>query len=334
MAISKTVTISQIAKQANVSIATVSRIINKSGYVKPETTQKVLQAITHFGLTPKDFHIAETATNTCSILVCFPDFRNPFYTEVIDGIQAAAASRGFRTFFYEASDYKNALNEYEVIMDQNHFSGLLLVHNIFDKEKLSRLRLKYPIVMCSEHCYLPNVSFVSIDDIYSSQIAINYLISTGRTKIALINSMLTNAYAKYREKGYLEAMAKAGLVPRNEWIMHVSSIDFDMAVSIISALLKKPDHPDAFYCVSDVYGAAAIKAIQNCNLQVPKDIAVIGFDNIDLSKMVVPSLTTISQPKRQIGHQSCELLLDLIENPSSPTQHILLNTELIVRDST
>ena len=334
MAISKTVTISQIAKQANVSIATVSRIINKSGYVKPETTQKVLQAISHFGLTPKDFHIAETATNTCSILGCFPDFRNPFYTEVIDGIQAAAASRGFRTFFYEASDYKNALNEYEVIMDQNHFSGLLLVHNIFDKEKLSRLRLKYPIVMCSEHCYLPNVSFVSIDDIYSSQIAINYLISTGRTKIALINSMLTNAYAKYREKGYLEAMAKAGLVPRNEWIMHVSSIDFDMAVSIISALLKKPDHPDAFYCVSDVYGAAAIKAIQNCNLQVPKDIAVIGFDNIDLSKMVVPSLTTISQPKRQIGHQSCELLLDLIENPSSPTQHILLNTELIVRDST
>lgn len=334
MAISKTVTISQIAKQANVSIATVSRIINKSGYVKPETTQKVLQAISHFGLTPKDFHIAETATNTCSILVCFPDFRNPFYTEVIDGIQAAAASRGFRTFFYEASDYKNALNEYEVIMDQNHFSGLLLVHNIFDKEILSRLRLKYPIVMCSEHCYLPNVSFVSIDDIYSSQIAINYLISTGRTKIALINSMLTNAYAKYREKGYLEAMAKAGLVPRNEWIMHVSSIDFDMAVSIISALLKKPDHPDAFYCVSDVYGAAAIKAIQNCNLQVPKDIAVIGFDNIDLSKMVVPSLTTISQPKRQIGHQSCELLLDLIENPSSPTQHILLNTELIVRDST
>lgn len=334
MAISKTVTISQIAKQANVSIATVSRIINKSGYVKPETTQKVLQAISHFGLTPKDFHIAETATNTCSILVCFPDFRNPFYTEVIDGIQAAAASRGFRTFFYEASDYKNALNEYEVIMDQNHFSGLLLVHNIFDKEKLSRLRLKYPIVMCSEHCYLPNVSFVSIDDIYSSQIAINYLISTGRTKIALINSMLTNAYAKYREKGYLEAMAKAGLVPRNEWIMHVSSIDFDMAVSIISALLKKPDHPDAFYCVSDVYGAAAIKAIQNCNLQVPKDIAVIGFDNIDLSKMVVPSLTTISQPKRQMGHQSCELLLDLIENPSSPTQHILLNTELIVRDST
>ena len=334
MAISKTVTISQIAKQANVSIATVSRIINKSGYVKPETTQKVLQAISHFGLTPKDFHIAETATNTCSILVCFPDFRNPFYTEVIDGLQAAAASRGFRTFFYEASDYKNALNEYEVIMDQNHFSGLLLVHNIFDKEKLSRLRLKYPIVMCSEHCYLPNVSFVSIDDIYSSQIAINYLISTGRTKIALINSMLTNAYAKYREKGYLEAMAKAGLVPRNEWIMHVSSIDFDMAVSIISALLKKPDHPDAFYCVSDVYGAAAIKAIQNCNLQVPKDIAVIGFDNIDLSKMVVPSLTTISQPKRQIGHQSCELLLDLIENPSSPTQHILLNTELIVRDST
>lgn len=334
MAISKNVTISEIAKQAHVSTATVSRIINKTGYVKPETTRKVIQAISDFGLTPKDFHITEIDSNTNSILVCLPDFKNPFYADVIDGIQKAATSRGFRTFYYEASDYKNALNEYENIMEQNNFSGLLLVHNIFDKEKLGRLRLKYPIVMCSEHCNVPEISFVSIDDIYSSQIAINYLLSIGRNKIALVNSMLTNAYAKYREKGFLEALSKAGLVPNNDWIMHISNIDFDIAVSVISALLKEQEHPDAFYCVSDVYGAAAIKAIQNCNLRVPEDIAVIGFDNIDLAKMVVPSLTTISQPKMQMGHQSCELLLNLIENPSSPTQHILLNTELIVRDST
>lgn len=334
MAISKTVSIAKIAKQANVSIATVSRIINKSGRVKPETVQKVMQAISDFGLTPKDFHILENDSSRNAILVCFPDFRNPFYADIIDGIQKAAASRGFRTFYYEASDYKNALNEYEIIMEQNNFAGLLLAHNIPDEEKLSRLRLKYPVVMCSEHCNAPEISFVSIDDIYSSQIAINYLLSTGRTRIALINSMLTNAYARFREKGFLEALSKAGLIPNNDWIIHISNIDFDITVSVISALLKEQDRPDAFYCVSDVYGAAAIKAIQNSNLRVPEDIAVIGFDNIDLAKMVVPSLTTISQPKMQMGHQSCELLLNLIENPSSPTQHILLNTELIVRDST
>lgn len=309
-------------------------MINKTGHVKSETVRKVLQAITDLGVNPKDFYILEKNRNTNSILVGLPNFRNPFYADVIDGIQETAVSRGFRIFYYEAADYKNALNEYNTIMDQNNFSGLLLVHNIFDKEKLGKLRIKYPIVMCSEHCDVPGVSFVSINDIYSSQIAINYLISIGRTKIALINSMLTNAYAKYREKGFLEAMSKAGLVINNDWIIHISDIDFDMAYSIISALLKKHDLPDAFFCVSDVFGAAAIKAIQNSGLRVPEDIAVVGFDNIDLAKMIVPSLTTISQPKRQMGHQSCELLLNLIENPSSPTQHILLNTELIVREST
>ncbi len=291
MAISKNATISDIAKQANVSVATVSRIINQTGFVKPETRQKVLDAIRDLNLSPSDFRIRDRLENTKSILVCLPDFRNPFNADIIDGIQATASLRGFRTFFYEASDINNAITEYKTIMEQNHFSGLLLLHNVLEQDSLSQLRLKYPIVMCSEHCNLSNVSFVSIDDVYSSQIAVNYLISTGRTKIALVNSMLTNAYAKYRERGFLDAMTKAGLPPRKDWILHISNINFDIATSVISSLLKNPEHPDAFYCVSDVYGAAAIKAIQNCGLHVPKDIAVIGFDNIDLSKMVAPSLT-------------------------------------------
>lgn len=333
MAISKSATLSEISKKAGVSIATVSRVINRTGYVKPETVHKVMLAMSELELDPRDFHMNQSE-NTRSLLVCLPNFRNPFNSDVIDGIQESSAIRGYRTFYYEASDYKNALHEYETIMEQNHFSGLLLVHNILDREYLARLRLKYPIVMCAEHCNVPNVSFVSIDDVYSSQIAVNYLISTGRTRIAFVNSMLNNAYAKYREKGFIEAMTKAGLSPRPDWIMHVSNINYDMAVSVVSSLLKHSERPDAFYCVSDVYAASAVKAIQNNNLRVPEDIAVIGFDNIDLAKMLVPALTTINQPKRQIGRQSCDLLIDLIENPSSPTQHILLNTELIVRDST
>ena len=200
--------------------------------------------------------------------------------------------------------------------------------------QLNKIKLKYPVVMCSEHCNLPDVSFVSIDDVYSSQIAVNYLLSIGRTRIALINSQLTNAYARYREKGFLDALGKAGMQANNNWILHITEFDFDIAVSVITSLLKQTERPDALYCVSDVYGAAAIKAIQNFGLRVPEDIAVVGFDNIDLSKMVVPSLTTINQPKKQLGHQACEMLINLIENPSTPTQHILLDTELIVRSST
>lgn len=334
MAISKDVTISEIAKRADVSIATVSRVINQTGNTKFATKQRVLQAMSELGLNPNDYCGIKDPANTKSILVCLPDFRNPFNADIIEGIQDVATARGYRVFFYKAADLRFSLYEYEQIIKQCNCSGLLLVHNVLDMEQLSKIRLKYPVVMCSEHCNLPNVSFVSIDDVFSSQIAINYLLSTNRTKIALINSQLTHAYARFREKGFLEALSKAGLQVNPNWILHITKIDFDTAVSVISSLLKQPDRPDALYCVSDVYGAAAIKAIQNSGLRVPEDIAVVGFDNIDLSKMVVPSLTTISQPRKQIGHQSCEMLLNLIENPSSPTQHILLDTELIVRSST
>ena len=160
--------------------------------------------------------------------------------------------------------------------------GLLLVHNVLDTDQLNKIKLKYPVVMCSEHCNLPDVSFVSIDDVYSSQIAVNYLLSIGRTRIALINSQLTNAYARYREKGFLDALGKAGMQANNNWILHITEFDFDIAVSVITSLLKQAERPDALYCVSDVYGAAAIKAIQNFGLRVPEDIAVVGFDNIDL----------------------------------------------------
>ena len=138
----------------------------------------------------------------------------------------------------------------------------------------------------------------------------------------------------FREKGFLSALRKAGLQANSNWILHITEIDFDIAVSVITSLLKGSDRPDAIYCVSDVYGAATIKAIQNYGLRVPEDIAVVGFDNISLSKMVVPALTTINQPKKQLGHQACEILINLIENPSTPPQHILLDTELIVRSST
>ena len=312
MAISKDVTISEIAARADVSIATVSRVINQIGNTKVETKQRVFQAMSELGLNPNTYCGAKDTAGSQSILVCLPDFRNPFNADVIEGIQNAAITH----------------------INQNNFCGLLLVHNVLDTDQLNKIKLKYPVVMCSEHCNLPDVSFVSIDDVYSSQIAVNYLLSIGRTRIALINSQLTNAYARYREKGFLDALGKAGMQANNNWILHITEFDFDIAVSVITSLLKQAERPDALYCVSDVYGAAAIKAIQNFGLRVPEDIAVVGFDNIDLSKMVVPSLTTINQPKKQLGHQACEMLINLIENPSTPTQHILLDTELIVRSST
>lgn len=327
----KKVTISKIAKTAQVSIATVSRLINKTGYVKPETRKKILDAMDELNFHQKN---ADNEKSTNSILICLPDFHNPFNSDVIDGIQSVALSRGYETYYYEAKDFKNALSDYENILKKHRFSGILLLHNVVNPELLDDLRLRYPIVMCSEHCDESMVSFVSIDDNIAAQNAINYLITIGRTKIAFINSMLKNNYAKHREKGVLQALKHAGLTLNLDWICHIGDINFDMAVSSAVSMLSMSERPDAFFCVSDVYAAAVIKAANMLNLNVPRDVSVIGFDNISLATMTVPSLTTVSQPSFQIGQQSCDILINQIENPASAIKRVILNTELIVRDST
>lgn len=327
----KKITISQIAEAAHVSVATVSRLINKTGYVKPETRKKIMDAMDELDFNQKN---PDVVKNTNSILVCLPDFHNPFNGDVIDGIQSVALSRGYQTFYYEAKDFKNALTDYDNILKKHLFSGILLVHNVVDLELLDDLRLRYPVVMCSEHCDKSNVSFVSIDDNIAAQNAINYLITIGRTKIAFINSMLKNNYAKHREKGVVQALKHAGLTLNLDWIAHIADINFDMAVSAATSMLSMAERPDAFFCVSDVYAAAVIKAANGLHLRVPEDVAVMGFDNISLSTMTVPSLTTISQPSFQIGQQSCDILINQIENPASAIKHVILNTELVIRDST
>lgn len=327
----KKITISRIADTAQVSIATVSRLLNNTGYVRPETKKKILAAMDALDFHPQDIDSFES---THSILVCFPNFRNPFNHDIIAGIHSAAAARNYRPFYYEASDLNEELSNYESILKRHHFSGIILVHNVVDLDLLENLRRRYPIVMCSEHCDHPAVSFVSIDDNIAAQNAVNHLITIGRTKIAFINSMLIHNYAKHREKGVLAALKHAGLSLNLNWITHITDIDFDMAVSAATSMLSMPERPNAFFCVSDVYAAAVIKAARTLGLSVPEDVAVVGFDNTDLATMTVPSLTTINQPSFQIGQQSCDILINLIENPETSVKHVILNTDLIVRGST
>ncbi len=333
MTISKTTTIAKVAEMAGVSIATVSRIINQTGYVKPETRQKVLDAMKEL-----NFHAKEAEespiTNTRAILVCVPNFDNPFNSGLIQGIQAITVNRNYRAFYYEARDFFNVLSDYTTIMKHYNFCGILLVHNVTNPDLLTELRLRYPVVMCSEHCNPPDISFVSIDDFRAAQNAVNFLATVGRKKIALINSSLKHNYAKHREKGYKAALLNLGLSYRPEWVAHISDINFDMAVAAASGIITSSERPDAFFCVSDVFAAAVIKAAKDNHLRIPEDIAVVGFDNIDLSTMTIPPLTTIKQPSFQIGQQACEMLLNQIENPSITPKHVILDTELIVRGST
>lgn len=328
MALSKNLTISQIAEKAHVSIATASRVINQPGAVKPATREKVLQAM-------KDLNYQYKGNRNDSkfILTSFPDFDNPFNAEIISGIQAAAKRRGYRPFLQQMEDFRSP-DSYKFLLNQQVFGGIIFAHLVPDKSLLDSLCLQHPVVMCSEHSDTDAVPFVAINDYSAAHDAMDYLISIGKKRIALLNSSLDYNYAVHRERGYRAALTHAGLPVQEEWIVHLPGIDAEFAYSTAVSILSAPERPDAFFCVSDMFASAVIKAARSLNLSIPQDVAILGFDNIYLTTMTVPSITTVSQPTYQIGHQSCNLLIDLMEGKTVLNKRVILDTELIVRGST
>lgn len=323
-------TLSQIAGKAGVSIATVSRILNDTGRVSPATRQKVFQAIRELEY---DSALKRPTPTYETILVLIPDFFNPFYASIIDGIQQTAHDNNYEAFLVQTKDIYPSTNFYLNLLKRGNFSGVLWLSSTPPTEFLSVIEHHCPIVMCCEYPEDHRCSYVSIDDVTAAYKAVNYLISTGCRKIGFVNCSLKYKYARHRREGYLRALTDAGLPINPEWYVSIPSIDYTLAYSAILQTLSAEPVPDAMFTCSDVFAAATINAAQHLGIHVPEDLSVIGFDNIETSRMTNPPITTIAQPGFQMGQQACSILIEKIQNAELPDRHILLNTELIIRES-
>ncbi|HHV10736.1 MAG TPA: LacI family transcriptional regulator [Clostridiales bacterium] len=340
-------TVYDIAKKAGVSVATVSRVINHPDIVKRPTYQKVLDAMNTLGYQKlassennvhghRSIHTYENhkSRENLLFLINMPSNNNPFYGDIIEGAQSAARRHGH----FLLSSCLN-LNDFSIdslflLVNNHHISGII---NTTDTpyHLLMRIQNTMPIVQCSEYnetC--TSVSYVSIDDIEASRKAVEYAISTGHKKVAILNSTYRFHYADRRKTGYALALLGAGLEIVPEWVIQIPDVDFSMAYSAASKLFALPNPPDAVFTISDIFAAATIKAAAAAGLRVPQDVIVIGFDNINVSITTTPSITTVGQPRYQLGYTAFEILLNETMNPNTPKQQILLDTELIIREST
>lgn len=327
-------TISEVAKLANVSIATVSRVLNQSGPVKQSTQNNIMSVIKQLEEEKAPPYLARaTEKNSKVILASFPELRNPFYGNIFKGISETARAHKYNVLYYQMENY--AFEEsYSFLTESKNYAGLIIAHVVPNPDILKQLSSEMPVVMCAEHNDSDILPYVSIDDFNASYSAINYLLGINRRRISLLNSSLRNNYACQRERAFRSCLADHGIEVNESWVAHVPEINYDLALGVATSILKQENRPDAFFCISDVFAAAAINAAKSLGLSVPKDVSVIGFDNIDISTMTMPTITTVSQPTYQIGAQACSLLIEQIEYPSTEPRHIMLNTELILREST
>ena len=337
--IDKTIRIKDIADKAGVSSSTVSRVINHPDNVRFETTLKVQRAMSELGIeydlvnTPTKEKEKQLSDNRSKLIIFnHPVTGNQFFNEIYRGIEASASAHGMSVLSYAGSINNFTLPSFLSILDTANIIGVISACNI-DTPILNAITAKVPFVACCEYnTEVPN-TYVGVDDRKAAKEATEYIISTGHRKIAFLNSSKRFRYSNHRYEGFCEALSDAGISIPNSWNLNISSLEYDTAHAAIMPILNSETIPNAIFSVSDIYAVAAINAARSLGLKVPRDLVVVGFDDVDAAKMSNPSLTTVSMPRYQIGYSSAEMLYERISNPNEPIRNVLLNTVLIIRES-
>lgn len=329
----KKFTYSDLSKKTGISIATISRVVNKSSLVSDDTRARVLSALAECGVDVSSFEIRSQPDERL-IIFNVPSLKNMFYAPIITSARAMAMSKGYNLLVNEDPLTYESLDSFLRLLKSTKAVGLVLA-NPMTREGVERVASAIPTIMCCEAVPESSVAYVTVDDEGAAYNAVKYLHSLGRRRVAFINGPASFKYAKERNRGYLAALEEAGIACDRTLVGEVGpDMDFETAKAIAINMLNSPDRPDAFFCISDVLACAAEKAALEAGLSVPDDIAIVGFDDVIASHMANPSITTVRQPTTQLGTLATEMVIKQIENNADDIQSLILGTELVIRQST
>lgn len=324
--------IQQVAQKAGVSVATVSRVLNNATSVSPKTRLKVENAIKDLNYEPSMLGRNLRNSESRLLLVLLPSISNPFYTEIINGIQNTAITNNYNILLCETDSNPQRENIYFNMIKNKLADGVISMDPTVNMHKLNELAENYSVILCSEYEEGGSIPYVTIDNELAAYQAVKHLIKLGHERIALINSDEKFLYARQRRNGYDRALKEFNLPIRDEWIYHTKELEFQNGVQAMRVMFQLAEKPTAVFAVSDTLAIGALKGINGNGLHVPNDIALVGFDNISFSNMTNPTLTTISQPMYKMGSLAANMLISSIQGEK--VESVVLDHELIIREST
>ncbi|MEN3013421.1 MAG: LacI family DNA-binding transcriptional regulator [Endomicrobiia bacterium] len=344
----KKITIKEIAKLAKVSVATVSRVINNLPYVNEETKKKVLKLIEEYNYIPNPAAKAlSSKTATLPYKKCITTvisdtakhgFANLFFSKVFYGIMEEAVEHRYNLFtrIIKASEV-NLFNEISLIM--NNSDGIVAVgHGVEDFiDEILKRDILFPIVLIEGYPKSSSmkVNSVLVNNFEAAYFATKYLINCGHKKIAIIKGPDEYISALDRFKGFLKALKESNIYIPKQYI-ETGNLEYtggyEAALRMIENL-KKKDFPTAIFCVNDFTAIGAKDALEKNGFNIPEDISIVGFDNIELTQQIIPRLTTVDVPKEELGRIAIRRLNDLIYGKDRSSITFTVSAKLIERES-
>jgi LacI family transcriptional regulator len=325
------VTIRDVAEQAGVSVATVSKVINQRYGVAADTMARVQAVISELGYEASLVaqSLRNHRTNVIGILVADLE---PFSTELLKGAADAIRGSGFELVVYSAGGRTGDMVGWERRY-LSRLSGTLVDGAVLVTPTVVDVQYGAPVVAVDPHTGSSGFPTVDADSLRGGRLATEHLLGLGHRRIALLAGRADLQSAKLREHGYREALAAAG-VPFDDSLVCDGGYDAEVSKLAARELLTGPRRPSAVFAANDVTAIATIEVALALGLRVPEDLSVVGFDNIPESALCTPPLTTVNQPIRTMGEHAVEMLIRLIREQPVERTHLTLATELVVRGST
>ncbi len=329
-------TLEDVAKLAGVHRSTVSRVVNESPNVSPQVRKRVQKVIQSTGYQPNAAARSLASQRSYMIGLVLPRsvssfFTDPFFPHLTQGIAFGCNNNNLSLSLFLAGDREDEEKILPRIARRGFLDGILIQSGRPDEFLIDRLtKSNIPNVIIGRPFLSDGLSFIDIDNVNAAIKATQHLIDLGYQRIATITGNHDSTVSMDRLEGYKKALNAAGREFNPEM---VAEGDFSEASGYQAVKLLLPMKPDAIVAQSDIMAVGAMRWMQEIGLSIPEDVAIIGFDDIPVARQLNVQLTTIRQPITRFGIKAVELLIDLIENGTKPARRIILDTELVVRDS-
>jgi LacI family repressor for deo operon, udp, cdd, tsx, nupC, and nupG len=327
--------IQDVARLADVSTATVSRALAMPDRVSPEARARVLDAIARTGYVPNPAARSLRSQKTFMVLVVLPDLANTFFSRILRGIEETLFEAGYGMIISDLDGSPEKEAHFAAFTAAGRVDGAILLNgHLFGQSRDGRgtpATLNIPLVALCEAIPNADIPQIEIDNRGAASRMTRHLASLGHKQIAYVSGPAENVLERERFRGYREGLQAAGL-PFDPALVFPGDFTLESGVKAGQDLVARKERPTAIFCTSDEMAIGVVRTLRSADLRVPEDISVAGFDDIEFAAAAQPALTTIHQPRRELGQAAAAVLIDLLQGRETQ-KRIRLKTELVIRDS-
>nr|BBH95970.1 ribose operon repressor RbsR [Thermogemmatispora argillosa] len=336
---SREVSIADIARVAGVSHTTVSRALRDSPLISEETRKRIQQLALEMGYTPNAIAQSLQTRRTQTIGLAVTSIADPFLSEVVRGIEEVARSAGLSVFL--SATHNDPEQEIAVIetFHRRRVDGILVASSRMTgayKQRLDQIRVPTVLINSQAESQYELLHWVAVDDVLGARLAVEHLLALGHRAIGYVGTSSRPRSCRQRLEGYRAALADAGLAPRDEWVTIMKAEEASPQEDVLCgrrALQRLLDAKvTAAFCQNDMMAIGLLMACYRRGIAVPRELSVAGFDDIEMANCIIPPLTTVRQPRIELGRLAMQVLLDLLHEQEGHN-HVLAPT-LVVREST